>query len=288
MTRSNDRGGRRSSTASVAFRRVAVAAGLMTATLLPAACSGGDGPGGSGAAAPSTTGAGGRLTADQAAAMANVLFDNYDAKGATFTAIAASTVTDERIELQGEIDWATHTGHALVAAIGAEAGVTEVYWRDDAVLERRPAFSDLLVTLSRPPADFVARPPDPVGRDLDRVLAIITGMASQQRDNPLLIQQTDGSTFLREDTLRGANVQVLRYGQRNVYWLDAGSGRLLRFEGNNATGNRPVIIDLIEHGPQTIAGPLVEQVVDVDQVRDIYDAAAVSPTPTPTTPTTTP
>lgn len=232
------------------------------------ACSGGGGS----KSTPTTTVAAG-LTDDQAAAMANVLFNDYDAKGATFTAVAASTVTDERIELSGEIDWTTHTGHAVVTAKGTEAGVTEVFWQGAQVLERSPKFTGLLVTLGRPAAEFVARPGDPAGRPLDRVLAIVTGLASTERDNPLLLRQAPGSRFLRVDSLRGTAAQVLRYGERNVYWLADDDSRLLRFEGNNPTGNQPVIVDITALGPQTVQGPLTDQVVAVESVKDIYEAS---------------
>ncbi len=248
-------------------------------TMLPlaalVACQGGGGS----TSAPTTTVAAG-LTDEQAAAMANVLFDNYDAKGATFAAVAASTVTSDRIDLSGEIDWVNHRGHALVQATGPEMGVAEVFWQDAGVLERRPQLTALLTSLGRPVTNFVAREPDPVGRDLDRVLALVTGLASQRRDNPLLIQQTEGSQFLRTDTLREIAVQVLRYGQRNQSWLAVDDGRLLRFEGNNETGNRPVVIDIIHRAAREIAGPLTTDVATVEQLGEIYDAAvAVQPQP---------
>ena len=108
--------------------------------------------------------------------------------------------------------------------------VTGVFWQDAGLLDRRPQLIALLTTLGHPVTNFVAREPDTVGRDLDRVLGIVTGLASPQRDNPLLIQQTEGSQFLRTGTLREIAVEVLRYGQRNRYWLAVDDGRLLRFE----------------------------------------------------------
>lgn len=254
------------------------------ATVVPlaalVACKG-DGDGGGPSAATTTPVTG--LTDEHAAAMANVLFDNYDDKGATFAAVAASTVTSERIDMGGEIDWVNHRGHAVVQATGTEAGVTEVYWHDTAVLERRPQLAELLTSLGRPVTNFVAREPDPAGRDIDRILALVTGLASQQRDNPLLIAQTPGSKFVRTDTLRETSVQVLRFGERNLYWLAIDDGRLLRFEGNNETGNRPVVIDIIDRAVQEIAGPMASDVATIEQLGDIYEAAiAMQPQPTAT------
>ena len=46
--------------------------------------------------------------------------------------------------LEGVIDWKHHIGHAVAVAKGAEDGITEVYWTDQMVLERRPAADALL------------------------------------------------------------------------------------------------------------------------------------------------
>jgi hypothetical protein len=204
------------------------------------------------------------------------LFDNYEAGGAEFQ-LAIQIGPGETINLQGEIDWTTHRGHALVAGRGTEEGIQEVYWDDEAVLERRAGLTTLLAQTGLESVAFVARPVDLERRDLDQTLALVTGLASEQRDNPLLIAQTDGSGFLRADTLRDAEVSVLRYGPLTTYWLAEDDGRMLRFEGNNTPGTRPVVIDLLALGARTIAGPPANQVVDVSEVQELYDAAVAAP-----------
>ena len=108
-----------------ARRRVrALGAALVVLALAGAACSGDT--------SPSTTER--PLSDDEAAMLANVLFDNHDRGGADVT-LAVQVGEGASLSLQGEIDWTTHRGHALVSARGVETGVREVYWSDDAVLE---------------------------------------------------------------------------------------------------------------------------------------------------------
>jgi hypothetical protein len=235
-----------------------VALGLVLA-LVAAACGGGD-----------DDGDGRPLTDEEAGQLANVLFDNYRAQGAEFE-LAMQVAPGATINLQGEIDWSTHRGHARVVGSGTEEGIQEVYWDDETVLERRDALNALLAQSGQAGVSFVARPVDLATRDLDQALALVTALASQQRDNPLLIQQADGAEFARTDELRGVDAVVLRGGPLTTYWLAADDGRMLRFEGNNSPGTRPVVVDVTAFGPREIAGPPQEQVISVDGIQEIYD-----------------
>ncbi|MFN8021054.1 MAG: hypothetical protein U0Q03_05940 [Acidimicrobiales bacterium] len=241
-----------------------LAAGL--ALMLVAACGGDDAPASS--ERP--------LTDDEAAMLAGALFTNYDRGGADVT-LAVQVGNGASLSVQGEIDWSTHRGHALVSATGVETGVREVYWSDDAVLEARDDLGPLLAQAGLPDAPWVAREPDPAGRQLDQALALLTGLASQQRDNPLLIQQQPGSAFVRDDTLRGTPVVVLRYGDASVYWLSADDGRMLRFESNNSDGDRPVVVDVLGFRDVSVDGPPVDQVTDVADIAAVYAAALAAP-----------
>ena len=204
--------------------------------------------------------------------LANALFQNVDRGGATFQ-LAVQVGEGATINLQGEIDWSEHRGHARVSARNVEQGVLEVFWSDDAVLEARDDLAPLLEQAGLPAAPWVVRDPDPVGRQLDQALALVTGLASEQRDNPLLIEQQRGSAFLRSDTLRGVDVVVLRYGERAVYWLAADDGRLVRFESDNASQTRPVVFDVLEFGKIAIDGPPIDQITDAADLGDLYTAA---------------
>jgi hypothetical protein len=247
-----------------ARRAAAALIAAFVAVVLCAGCgSGGDGG----------TGAGRGLTDDEANLLANALFDNRQAGGSTFE-LAIQVAPGATINLQGEIDWTKHRGHALVVGKGTEEGVREVYWDDSTVLERRDDLNELLAQTGRPGITFVARPADVQGRDLDQTLGVVTGLASEQRDNPLLIKQAEGSTFVRTASLRSTPVSVLRYGPRTTYWLSTADGSMLRFEGNNTPGTRPVVVDLLHLGAQTIAGPQVNEVVAVAEIQDLYDGFA--------------
>lgn len=233
--------------------------------VLAAACSGDPSPNGDG-----------ELTSAQAARIADVLFVNYDGEGATFQATTAGA-GDTVVNMAGEIDWREHRGHATVNATGIEAGVAEVYWNEQVVLENRPELNQVLLAAGRAPTTYVARAPDPQNRDLDRLIAVVTSLASEQRDNAVLIAQTDGSRFVRNDTVRGVDVEVLQYGPTTVYWLDAASGELMRFEGDAADGGQPIVVDVLERGPQDVAGPVADDVVDVATILDFYPVSAAGP-----------
>lgn len=237
------------------------ASGLLGLAVL-VGCGGDDGP--SSAERP--------LTSEESAMLANALFDNVERGGATFS-LAVQVGDGATINLQGEVDWRAHRGYARVSARNTEQGVREVFWSDDAVLESRDDLAPLLEQAGLPPAPWVVRDPDPVGRQLDQALALVTALAAEQRDNPLLIEQEPGSAFVRTDTLRDVPVVVLRYGERAVYWLAADDGRLLRFESDNETNTRPVVFDVMAFSDVTIDGPPVDQIVDVADLGELYDAA---------------
>jgi hypothetical protein len=218
------------------------------------------------------------LTIEEAGQLAAVQYDNFRAGGAAFQVAAAFTMSGDTLNLEGTIDWENHVGRARVVARGAEEGIVEVYWTDDVVLERWPAADAVLTRLGYADARYLARSPDPASRLLDRVLGILLALASEQQDNPVLIQQKAGSAFVRTDELKGNVVTVLRYGERNLYWIDASTRQLLRFEGNAEGGSAPVIVDLLSMGTQKVTLPLQNQVLDTSSIDDLYGALRMTTT----------
>lgn len=212
------------------------------------------------------------LTVDEATLLASVQFDNFDDAGADFQVATAFLVSNDTLTLQGSVNWKDHVGYARAVAEGAEAGITEVYWTRTVVLERRPAADELLTGMGMGEVKFFARQPEPDKRLLDRALAILMGLASAQRDNPQLIQQKEGSAFLRLDTLRDRPSSVLRFGERNIYWLDSGTNRMLRFEGNAAAGGAPTVVDILDRGARAIEFPEERQVVTAESMSELYEA----------------
>jgi hypothetical protein len=98
-------------------------------------------------------------------------------------------------------------------------------------------------------------------------------LASTERGNALLIQQKEGSQFLRPDVLRGQKVFVLRYGKSLRYWVDQSTSELLRFEGDSTSGTAPIVVDFMAFGPRTIPRPPQDSVVPVSAISELYDAA---------------
>jgi hypothetical protein len=241
-------------------RRLVVA--LATCTMLAGAGCGSDAP----------TATERPLTSDESALLANALFQNLERGGAAFQ-LAVQVGDAATINLQGEVDWSEHRGYAQVSTRNVEPGIREVFWSDDAVLEARDDLDELLRQAGLAAAPWVVRDPDPEGRQLDQALALVTGLAAAQRDNPLLIEQEPGSAFLRSDTLRGVDVVVLRYGRTATYWLARDDGRMLRFESDNSSKTRPVVFDVVDFREVTIDGPPVSQITDVADLGDLYDAA---------------
>ena len=214
------------------------------------------------------------LTSQEASLLAEVLVDNYRDGGAVFEVRTLDRPGGAQLALDGQVDWADHEG---VARVGLSSGSapTAVGWTLTEAMEQWPALEPVLVGLGASPGAVVVRPPD-MGRRLDQVIAIVMGLASERAENAVLIAQEPGSAFLREDTLRGTPVVVLRYGTRNIYWLDAESGDLMRFEATNQQGNLPTLVDLVQRGDQSIELPAVTARVPVDTVTEAY--AALAPT----------
>lgn len=212
------------------------------------------------------------LTSDEAATMAMVQYSNMQAEGATFTVSSATTTTGDTLNMTGEVDWLNHTGHAVVTATGIEQPVTEVQWNKNEVLERRSDLAAFFPVVNRDPRTWVSRGIDPTNRTLDRVIGILTRLSSNEPDNALLIQQQEGSAFLRTDTLRNTPANVYRYGKTSIYWLDTDTNAMLRFEGNSSSFTAPIVVDINARGPQSIALPSPEMVITVTDFKKLYES----------------
>lgn len=204
------------------------------------------------------------LTFDDAQRLALVQFENFESQGAEFRASSAFVVgpTPETVSLVGIVDWVAHRGYAFVSGNGSVDGLTEVVWDEQYIFERRPGWDPIIAGRGGPTGAYVVRAPDPERLQLDRLIATVMGLAAEQPDNALLIQQTAGSAFVRDDELNGVPVQVLRYGTRNLYWLRTDTSDLLRFDGNSTGANAPTIVDIVRRGAQTVELPPGELVID--------------------------
>lgn len=214
------------------------------------------------------------LTTREAAVLAEVLTRNYRSGGAVFSVATLDSPGGSTLRFQGRVNWVDHMGEAnLDVDEGRSPSI--VGWRRDVVLERWPTSDDVLTGMGAPSAPVIARPPN-MQRRLDQVIAILVGLAGERPDNAQLVLQTEGSAFLRDDELRGVPVVVMRYGTRNVYWLDAETGDMLRFEARSAEGDLPIVVDIIERGPQDVALPDTRQWVMIEDIAEYY--IGLSPT----------
>jgi hypothetical protein len=147
------------------------------------------------------------ITEAEADRVADVLFTNYDSKGADFT-INAVGRENKPMTISGEIDFVNGAGRALVQSQGTDAAVTEVAWYGPNIIERIPALTDLAAARGDA-ITWVVRQSDTDTYDLDRQIGVLIGLASQVRENPLLLRQ-QGMKWLRSDTLRDTKVDVFQ------------------------------------------------------------------------------
>jgi hypothetical protein len=236
---------------------------------LPAACGGGAG---SAAEATATTTGGADassetpLTAAQANVLAGVLYANQQAGGASFRATVpfGSAAT---FVLEGTIDWRNHVGQATVVtrfSSGQPEQRVPLLFTQTAVLDGSIRdHAEQLAPLGLDQLKWVARAPAPGDVPLDVVLALLMGMASEQRENPLLIRQS-GAAFLRSDEVGGVAVDVYRYGERTRYWV-AEDGVIRRVEAELAVAEGTTIIDL-SPGPQQVLLPNENEVTSLDRL----------------------
>jgi len=200
------------------------------------------------------------MTLVEASQLAQALATNKTRGGADFRITTLTELGGVEMQWDGTVDWATKAGRASVTSSESPLQITQVWWTPTRFGERRPGLDSLLGPLVAAPEPVIFRPVD-LERRLDQVAAVVSLLSSDTPENAQLILQTEGSVFLRADRLRGRDAIVLRYGPRSVYWLDAATGSLVRFEGSDASGRLPIVVDLLALGARTIDLPSSERFV---------------------------
>ena len=194
------------------------------------------------------------LNRTEAETLAQVLYRNYEAKGAVFELSTRALSGSGTVTLSGMVNWENHSGVAVVNGYGAGDGVVEaIAWTANAIAEKRPAWADRL--MGKDPQSFFARPVAIDSQQLDRLVAVVVGLAGTQPENAQLILQNEGAQFVRTDTLRNTEAIVLRYSPKLLYWCDAQTGQMLRMEATDSTGTWPIVVDIVKTGPQEIPLP---------------------------------
>lgn len=202
------------------------------------------------------------LSVEQASRLAEATFLNHRMETAAFEVNTIEGPGGATLRLSGVVDWKTSSGYAAVSSATPGATLTAIVWQSGMVLERRPVHDTLLSGLGAAVPAFLGRPAD-MSRRIDQVISVVSGLATRQPENAILLQQKEGTAFLRDDELRGRQVEVLRYGTRSIFWVDLEDGTLVRFEGSNAVGNQPIIVDFFPAAGKTVELPGRNQVVMV-------------------------
>jgi hypothetical protein len=212
------------------------------------------------------------VTDDEADILSEVFFTNYENGGSSFT-LNAALADGSTVTMVGDVDFANGAGLADVVATGALAGTTQVGWGGDFVFEHQPALSEQSELAGLGPIDYVSHLAEPEQRTLDSLMAVVAALASESRENPLLLQQ-NGVQLERRDTLGTIPAEVFLYGDRTRLWVEEGTPHLLRFEGNNSTGNRPVVVDLSDPGPREVVLPPGAVVLDESELEAHFAQAS--------------
>lgn len=208
------------------------------------------------------------LTLNEAATLAQALATNMQRGGALFRIATLTEPGGVEMYLDGVVDWQRHAGSATIESTDGSVQATRIWWTPRRVGERRPSLDDLITGATGVVEPIIFRPVD-LGRRLDQVAAVVSALATATPENAQIILQTEGSVFVRIDRLRDREVLVLRYGPRSVYWIDTETGVLMRFEGSDASGSLPIVVDLLELGVHTIDLPPSERLVRPEALGEV-------------------
>jgi hypothetical protein len=220
------------------------------------------------------------LTVAEATTLSRLLFQNFD-KGGADVLVDVPYGTQSTVQIEGVVDWKTHTGRAEVKVVkldGAVVSSSTVYWRDlyDAqkaiVATTLDGLTEAMAAKGNPGITFVARPFSEAS-PLDRVLRYLDGLATAQAENPLLMRQDAKAQSLGVETVTsgGATVEAmaLRYG-KSRYWADPKNGRMLQASAPLAGLETETVFHFTNHGTKTVELPRAETVIDASTIPELY------------------
>jgi hypothetical protein len=212
--------------------------------------------------APGTApaGAGTPLTAAQALTLAQLLYRDYQLGGAR-VAVDVPYATGVQVLVTGDVDFKHHEGHLrVVTSANGTSEVQRVDYTASVVYEQGgPIVAKALQ--GHPGRTWVSRPPDPTGRPIDKIIAVLVALASPQRDNPLLVGQSDVRFEGRQGRGRTA-VDVYRYSAAITYLVGASDGLLHQFRATIQGFAGTVSVSLSGWGPRTLPPPPEGSVLD--------------------------
>lgn len=234
-------------------RRIAAASAALLLVLALVGCGGGggddDADDGGGAAGDEA----GPLSFEQAEVLGTTLFRNHEEGGAQVE-LEAPITDDLTLVAEGEVDFAGPAGH-LTGEVrsGEQADPFEVYFTADRLYADVAAIEAQGGGPYPEGTEWVVRPPTQE-LPLDIVIGLLTGLASEDRDNPALIADDEENGVVRSDEVDGAAVTVFDHGELVRLWVD-GEGLTRRAELEVTGFAERVQIDLHDHGPQQVELP---------------------------------
>jgi hypothetical protein len=220
------------------------------------------------------------LTVAEATTLSRLLFQNFD-KGGADVSVDVPYGTQSTVQIEGVVDWKTHTGRAEVKVVkldGAVVSTSTVYWRDlyDAqkaiIATTLDGLTEAMAAKGNPGITFVARPFSDAS-PLDRVLRYLDGLATAQAENPLLMRQDAKAESLGVESVTSGGVTVeamaLRYG-KSRYWADPKNGRMLQASAPLAGLTKETVFRFTNPGTKTVELPRAEVVIDASTIPELY------------------
>ena len=209
------------------------------------------------------------LTTAQALVLSRMLLNDHDAGGADVS-VRAPAGAMPAFEMRGTVDWLHHQGRVTVHFKGAASQPDEVLvWSDANLFIAVPGLGDAMAAKGRQGITFASRPLQSGTTTLDQVIVLVSSLASDRAENPILLRQAD-TGYLGPGEIDGVQHERFRYGA-TVYWVEPAE-RIGRVEATLRTTGSAVVIDLTDHGARQVGVPAADGVVPAAEITDVLSA----------------
>jgi hypothetical protein len=228
-----------------------------------------------------------KLTTAQATKLSRLLFVNRDLGGADVI-IAVPFGLESSITIVGEVDWKTHEGRGEIKVIkndGTLVDTSQIWWgspqnlQQGFVVTSLKGLTEAMDKTGRKGVKYVARPLSEKS-PVDIILRYLDALSADQPENPLLLRQDPKTGYIGRDTIDVAaaklETDVIRFG-RSRYWVDLKTGQMAQASAPLAGLKTNTQFTLAAHGPKKISFPLKEEVVNVDEIPEIYQQLTSRP-----------
>ena len=211
------------------------------------------------------------LTTAQALVLSRLLLNDHDAGGADVSVRAPAGVMPA-FAMRGTVDWLHHQGRVTVHFKGGASPPDEVLvWSDANLFIGVPGLGDAMAAKGRPGITFASRPLQSGTTTLDQVIVLLSSLASDRAENPILLRQAD-TGYLGPGEIDGVQHERFRYGA-TVYWVEPAE-HIGRVEATFRTTGSVVVIDLTDHGARQVDVPAADAVVPAAEITDVLSALA--------------